>query len=214
MSALNLDLNYFDHPKTVRLVGLLGRNAEVLPIRLWCYCGKHHAESGRLTGYLPQEIEAAVQWWGKQGEMIRAMLKVGFLHEIDGGYEVHDWQEHSGHLAAFKERGRHAANERWRKYREHASSIAKGTDKQCPIRSGPTLPTNQSGFLFHEEQMRKIKTEIAKALGHSLFSEANERHTRELLERVQKHCSKHSVADPEAYAIAAARNLGKEKHGR
>ena len=67
MPYLNLDLNYFDHIKTKRLVGLLGRGSEVLPIRLWCACGKHRAESGKLDGYSAQEIESLVEWWGESG---------------------------------------------------------------------------------------------------------------------------------------------------
>lgn len=58
MASLNLDMDYFGHPKTKRLVGLLGRGAEVLPLRLWCHVGKYHAQDGRLAGYSPQEIEA------------------------------------------------------------------------------------------------------------------------------------------------------------
>lgn len=65
MPYLNIDLDYFDHPKTVRLIGLLGRDADVLPIRLWKYCGKFMAEDGRLIGLSVQEIEAAMGWRGQ-----------------------------------------------------------------------------------------------------------------------------------------------------
>lgn len=111
MPSLNLDLTYFSHPKTRRLVGLLGKGSEVLPIQLWCYCGMHHAESGRLAGYSTQEIEAICAWWGKGGEMVAAMLKVGFIEALggeDGGYQVHDWTDHAGHLAVYQERAKAA----------------------------------------------------------------------------------------------------------
>lgn len=147
MPFLNLDLDYFSHPKTVRLVGLLGRGAEVLPIRLWCYCGKYHVESGKLTGYSAQEIESAVQWWGKQGELVEALLKVEYLIKTEDGFMVHDWMEHQGHLVGFKKRAVKAAKKRWRKISNassiatsnakskssNASSIAKDDVKQCPI---------------------------------------------------------------------------------
>ena len=109
MPYLNLDLDYFDHIKTKRLVGLLGRNAEVLPIRLWCACGKYHAENGRLTGYSTHEIEALCAWWGPEGQMVEAMVKVGFLDSVEGEYQIHDWLDHAGHLAAFKARAIYAA---------------------------------------------------------------------------------------------------------
>lgn len=141
MSYLNLDLNYFSHPKTMRLTGLLGKEAEVLPIKLWCYCGKHHCQDGKLSGYSPQEVEAVVKWWGKSGDMVTAMLKTAHIRELsEGGYEVVDWLEHNGHLAMFKERARKAAQERWGiSETSNATSNAKDVPKQSP--NQPTIPT-------------------------------------------------------------------------
>ena len=146
MPYLNLDLDYHDHPKTKRLVGLLGRGAEALPIKLWCYCGKYHADDGKLTGYSAQEIESICAWWGQKGEMIEAFVKVNFLHPTEDGFQVHEWKEHQGHLGVFKERASAAAKARWEKYRreEHpnnassiapsnASSIAQAEAKHCSL---------------------------------------------------------------------------------
>ena len=93
MPSLNVDLDYFDHIKTRRLVGLLGRGAEVLPIQIWCICGKHHAETGRLAGYSAQEIETLCGWWGEPGKMLEAMVQAGFLDYDGEVYSVHDWIE-------------------------------------------------------------------------------------------------------------------------
>ena len=57
MAYLNLDIHYFTNIKTKRLVGLLGKGAELLPLRLWCHCAEHHAENGELAGYTAQELE-------------------------------------------------------------------------------------------------------------------------------------------------------------
>jgi hypothetical protein len=113
MPNINLDVDYFDHVKTVRLIGLLGKGSAELPIRLWCYCGKHRAKDGDLTGLSAQEIEAFVGWWGKPGAMVRAMLQVGFLDETSDGYQLHDWNEREGHLRVFHERAKAAAAARW-----------------------------------------------------------------------------------------------------
>ncbi len=115
MPYLNLDLDYFDHPKTRRLIGLLGRGAEVLPLRLWSYCGKFHSDDGSLAGYSPQEIESIVQWWGKAGEATAALLDVGTLEPDVDGYRVHGWTEHQGHIKALRERAVKAARARWNK---------------------------------------------------------------------------------------------------
>lgn len=115
MPSLNLDLDYFGHPKTNQLIGLLGKGADILPIRLWVYCGKHHSGTGTLTAISTQEIELAVGWWGKKGLAVAAFVECGFLDVIDGGYQVHDWLDHSGHLAAYKLRAQKAAKARWSK---------------------------------------------------------------------------------------------------
>lgn len=109
MPSLNLDLGYFDHPKTRRLIGLLGRGAEVLPIRLWCYCGRYHSRDGSLAGYSAQEIESIVGWWGKPGEMLQAFLALVLLEESPDGYVVHDWVEHAGHFEVYRARAKFAA---------------------------------------------------------------------------------------------------------
>lgn len=146
MPYLNLDLDYFDHPKTKRLVGLLGRGAEALPIRLWSYCGKYHSDDGKLTGYSAHEIESICAWWGRKGEMVEAFMKVGFLVRTENGFQVHEWKDHQGHLPVFKERGKKAAQARWQKYRDeslkHATSITQAGVKQCPI-PNHTLPNQE-----------------------------------------------------------------------
>lgn len=142
MPSLNLDLNYFGHRKTKRLIGLLGRGAEVLPIRLWCYCGMHHAESGRLADYSPQEIETIVEWWGKPGEAIKALETVGFLDlDTHGIYSVHEWQEHEGHIVSYQKRAKTAAKARWDNdigddAPSNALSNAKSKSKQCQNSAG------------------------------------------------------------------------------
>lgn len=139
MPYLNLDLDYFEHRKTVRLIGLLGRGAEVLPIKLWRYCGKFHAEDGKLIGYSQAEIEAQVGWWGKPGEAVAALCddRVRYLRKIDNGFEAVDWLEHQGHLKMFKERARTAANTRWGNASSNASGMPQAIHEQCPV------PTNQ-----------------------------------------------------------------------
>lgn len=112
-NSLNVDLDYFSHPKTRRLVGILGKGAEVLPIKLWAYCGKYHAELGQMIGYTCGEIESIIEWAGTPGEAVAALLKVKYLEQIDGGYAAHDWVEYQGHIHAYKVRGKAAAMKKW-----------------------------------------------------------------------------------------------------
>lgn len=143
MPHLNLDLGYFSNRKVKRLIGLLGRGAEVLPIRLWCYCGMHHAESGGLTDYTPQEIESIAEWWGKPGEMVSAMVRVGLLEKLkSGGFAIHDWTETQGHLGAFQRRAKAAAAARWGRASSNATSNASSNARSVDEQS-PNQPTNQ-----------------------------------------------------------------------
>jgi hypothetical protein len=137
MPSINLDLDYFTHPKTMRLIGMLGKGTEVLPIRLWCWCAKYHAESGKLASYSTLEIESILGWWGKEGLLVDAFLKLGFLEKVDDGFLVHDFLEHQGHVAALKERAKKGAKARWDKLRDdatsNATSNAQASSKQCSI---------------------------------------------------------------------------------
>lgn len=138
MPYLNLDLDFFEHPKIRRLIGLLGKGSEIYPIRIWCHCGKYHVADGRMRGYSPKEVEAIAGYEGTDGAMLQAMLTVGLLEgDEKSGFRVHDWKETNGHLIAFKKRAKQAASIRW----GHATSIAKRPVKQSPNQPYHTVPT-------------------------------------------------------------------------
>lgn len=137
MPYLNLDPNYFEHPKTRRLVGLLGPMSDVLPLRLWAYCAKIHPIDGRLKGYEAGEVEAIIGWSGAPKAAIAAMVKVGFILEAKDGFSCVDWRQHEGHMAAFSRRGKVAAKARWAKY---AASMPKAMQK-AKLSNAPTVPS-------------------------------------------------------------------------
>jgi hypothetical protein len=145
---LNISVDYFDHPKVKRLIGLLGRGAEVLPLKVWAYTAKVRPKDGRLVAHAAQEIESIAGWWGNRGEMVRVMLLEGtrFLErESDGTYVVHDWLEHQGHLAAFHDRAKNAAKIRWQRIRDPDGSNASGMPQACLEQSPrPTESKNSS----------------------------------------------------------------------
>ena len=117
MAYLNLDLDYFDHPKTLRMIGLLGEVGAEIPIRLWAKVGKFFPRDGFLRGYSEADIDAIVGWHGKSGSAAAAMITVGFLIKEKGGFRIHDWEEHEGHIWALKIRNCKIAKKRWSKLR-------------------------------------------------------------------------------------------------
>lgn len=174
MAYLNLDLDYFTHPKTVRLVGLLGPEAVCLPIKLWCYVAKHHCEQGLLVAYSKQEVESVIGWTGESGQCVDAMVKIGLLDEIQNGYAVHDWLEHAGHLVVFKKRAKSAAKKRWKKY---ASSIAKRKITNTPNHTIPnlTIPNHTNRDSMKPAQSRKLSDEefLVSLKSNPAFSHIN-----------------------------------------
>ena len=146
MPYLNLDPNYFDHPKTRRLVGLLGQMADVLPLRLWAYCARVHPSDGAMSRYSDLEIEGVIHWIGVPKEAVRALCAVGFLKPIKNGFSCVDWLQHEGHLKAFRRRGIEASKARWAKYAtSNAASNAKKNLSNAPsVPSIPSIPTTKN----------------------------------------------------------------------
>lgn len=120
MAYINLDINYFDHIKTKRLVSRLGKHAEILPVKLWCYASKHPMLRGRLMTYTPRDVAGVLAWRGDPVKLINVLVELKFLDRIgENDYQIHEWEEYQGHLIAFSERGKVAAKKRWEKYKEN-----------------------------------------------------------------------------------------------
>src|SRR3990167_113275 len=139
MPSLNLDLDYFSNPKIRRLIGLLGKTADIYPIRLWTHCGKHHPADGYMKDYSAQEVESVAGWEGEAGKLIEALERVRLLKKNGQGYICHDWEDHEGHLIAFKKRGTLAAKARWERYSKHPSSKNQAMQDAC-LSNATALP--------------------------------------------------------------------------
>src|SRR3990167_1447191 len=145
MPYLNVELNYEDHPKTRKLMKLVGQDADILPIRLWLYCGRIHPKDGRMRNYTAQDVADAVKFCGDAKKLVSNFGKAGFLRRIKNGFACVDWHQHQGHLEAFSRLGKAAAQARWCK---HATSNAQASVKQCltnaPTEPNRTVPTEST----------------------------------------------------------------------
>lgn len=128
MAYLNLDLNFLEHPKTLRLNSAIGKDSEIYPIRLWIYCGKYHPDNGKLDGYTNTEIEAIVKWSGEKGTLVAALIKFKFLLKTEKGYKVKDWEDHEGHFFALRERAKAGAMARWNKIKGISKNVNSTMD--------------------------------------------------------------------------------------
>ncbi len=139
-----MDLDYPNHPKTTRLIALIGDTADAYPVRMWAYLGKFHAKDGTFAGYSIPEIEGVLRWRGDSGALVAALVKVQFLDETPAGYQAHDWNEHEAHIFVFKERGKANANKRWGNASSIANGIAGGNAPALPYLEVPILEAEPS----------------------------------------------------------------------
>jgi hypothetical protein len=144
VADLNLDMTYPANKKTRALVRILGKRADAIPIRMWCYVGKNHPDTGDLVGYSSDEL-AVILMERPVGKVLSALVDVGFLEVVENGYHVHDWEDRAGHLRVFHDRARKAAHKRWSKYDSSSAtsttpSTARGNaPSNAPVRSLPVL---------------------------------------------------------------------------
>lgn len=135
MPEINIDIEYFDHRKTKRLILRFGEDAAIYPIKIWSYAARHHPIDGCFSGYSDDEIAAILSASSNATSILQALLDVGFLERTAAGIVVHGWVERQGHIVAYHERAVNAANKRWAKLRQNegkdATSIAKSGDKHA-----------------------------------------------------------------------------------
>lgn len=173
MPSINLDADYLTHPKTLRLVALIGEGAEIYPIRLWICCAKYYA-NGMLQAMLDSEVEFWMGWRGEKGVLVSAMIEVGFLEKRRQHLVVHGWKEREGHIEAFQKRARSAAKTRWAKY---ATSNAKpmqqamlsdAKSNALTIPTKPTKPIGKSHARIFQKPTPQEVTEYALSIGFNL----------------------------------------------
>lgn len=205
MPYLNIDLDFMTHPKTLRLESQLGgHRAMLLPIKLWIHAGKYHSDDGYLKGYNEVTIARALGYdYREATKLVEALTISGFIVKKKDGYQVHDWSDHNGHLAIFRERAKTAAQARWSK--------AKGANNPPPPSEGAKKASKQPLFSLTEDQIHEIRMILAKKLNHRLISTANENAWNELKSKLEKAMRKRNIENLYTYAITCASNLGGTK---
>lgn len=112
---IRLSVEFFDHPKTVKLQRRLGVGAVICLQRLWIWTAQNRS-NGVLSGIDCEDVEIAAKWDGEPGEFCQTLVDLRFIDETDGVYALHDWCEHQEYASKEKERkdrARRAADARW-----------------------------------------------------------------------------------------------------
>jgi len=124
MPWIRLQAEYPRHRKTLRLVKLLGRIAELYPLHLWLWAVEQ-SPHGSLKDVDAEELALIVGHEGNADELWKAMAQAGFIEKTRGGWSIRSWDDHNGVL---RERlDRNAASKR--QARERRAGDGSATDE-------------------------------------------------------------------------------------
>lgn len=98
MSWCRLESSFVHHPKTWSLRQALGEPlADAYLARIWAWASAM-CESGMLPlESAPMQLESAAMWQGKPGALFQALLKTGWVDQIQGLAVLHDWSLLNGY---------------------------------------------------------------------------------------------------------------------
>jgi hypothetical protein len=114
---IRIDVEFWQHAKTKRMMSALGDLGPISVQRLWCYAAKHRP-TGVLTGMDPDDIERAAEWPKRQkGKFFEFCLRNRWLDttELEGVFKIHEWERYNSWAADAPSRAeysRRAAHER------------------------------------------------------------------------------------------------------
>ncbi|AHH20770.1 putative bacteriophage protein [Nocardia nova SH22a] len=114
---IRLDTSTFDHPKMLELMEAKQYRAIVVHLSGMAYSGKHG-----LDGFIPK---AALRVIGGTAADVRHLIGVGLWDLAENGWDVHGWrdyqfssEEHEARRQRLSERGRKAAEAKWKNQRK------------------------------------------------------------------------------------------------
>lgn len=81
-----------DHLKTRKLERECGAEGVLCLLRLWAYATVNHP-SGAFPGFEAADLELVARWVGDPGLFGDALLRIGWVDEIEGGLALHDWAD-------------------------------------------------------------------------------------------------------------------------
>jgi len=117
---IRFSVNFWQHPKTIKLTRKGGLEAVRSLQILWCFCAQERTD-GILSGMDVDDIEIAADWRGEPGRLVELLLNGNWLEQLqDDTYALHGWEERQAYVSkaeSRKEQARSAAEKRWQKKR-------------------------------------------------------------------------------------------------
>lgn len=154
---IRFSVNFWQHPKTIKLTRKGGLEAVRSLQILWCFCAQERTD-GLLSGMDVDDIEIAADWRGEPGRFVELLLAGSWLERLEGDtYALHGWEERQAYVSKKKlrqEQAKAAAEKRWQEKRgvqpampddamsnadgmrpaskTHADSNADSCEQHCP----------------------------------------------------------------------------------
>lgn len=123
---IRLSVEFWDHPKTVKLERRLGLEGVKALQVLWAWSAKNRPD-GALSGMDEEDIEIAAGWKGNDGELLQILIELRWIDKDADGYALHDWTEHNDWASKVTDRGDHG---RFLRLRQVAPEIYKTLSEQ------------------------------------------------------------------------------------
>jgi hypothetical protein len=114
---IRLDINFFEHPKTKRLIRVLGHKGFYALVRLWTSSAKLYPKG--VFKDLDEVDIAELAGWDEDPTVFCKGLsdpKINFLEKVEGVYSLHGWEDHQPWIYYQNERSeiaRQNARKRW-----------------------------------------------------------------------------------------------------
>lgn len=114
VSDIRLSVDFFQHPKTIKLQRRLGLEGVKALLSLWMWAAQNRPD-GVLSGMDLEDIEIAAGWIRSDPagsdqdlDLISTLVALRWLDEDNGTYSLHDWIEHNPWAAGQQSRSNQA----------------------------------------------------------------------------------------------------------
>ena len=127
-----------DHPKVICAAAALGMDKDTFVgklVRLWVWA-LNHRESGRLLEGELETVAEVMRCQERPAALVAALVEVGLLDRVRGGYVIHDWEQYVSMLMAKREERRSQTRQRVQRYREKALREPAGPAPERPEERG------------------------------------------------------------------------------
>lgn len=101
---IRVDVNFFKHPKTIKLERQCGLDGIKCLLMLWMWAAQNRPE-GNLKGMNEEDIELVAEWRGEKGALLAALTGLRWLDATDGQYSLHNWADRNAWVASSVTRG-------------------------------------------------------------------------------------------------------------